>query len=55
MNQYGLAFLGLTALVAFLVVLLTFAFLRFGAAVKQSRGNLRHSGTGATCAACAGP
>jgi two-component system, NtrC family, sensor histidine kinase PilS len=44
MNQYGFAFLGLTALVAFLVALLTFALLRFGAAVKQGRGNLRHSG-----------
>jgi two-component system, NtrC family, sensor histidine kinase PilS len=44
MNPYGFAFLGLTALVAFLVALLTFALLRFGAAAKQARGKLRHSG-----------
>jgi signal transduction histidine kinase len=43
MNQYGLAFLGLTAIVAFLVALLTFAVLRFGVALKQSRGRLRQA------------
>ena len=44
MNAYGVAFLGLTALVAFLVALLTFALLRFGAAAKVARGRTRNSG-----------
>ena len=45
MNQYGFAFLGLTALIAFLVALLTFALLRFATAAKQARGKARRAGT----------
>jgi signal transduction histidine kinase len=44
MNAYGFAFLGLTAIVAFLVALLTFAMLRFAAAARQAGRHLRHSG-----------
>jgi signal transduction histidine kinase len=44
MNHYGYAFLGLTALVAMLVAVMTFAFLRFAAAARQTRRQLRSSG-----------
>jgi signal transduction histidine kinase len=45
MNQAGYALLGLTALVAFLVAMLTFAVLRFGSAARRSQQHLRQSGT----------
>jgi signal transduction histidine kinase len=44
MNQYGFAFLGLTAIVAFLVAIMTFAILRFAAAARQARRSLRGPG-----------
>jgi signal transduction histidine kinase len=43
MNQYGFAFLGLTAIVAFLVALMVFAILRFAVAARQT-GRARESG-----------
>ena len=45
----GYAFLGLTALVACLVAVLTFAILRFGAAARTARRSL-HEGSGAETA-----
>jgi len=45
MNQYGYAFLGLTAIVAMLVAAMTFAVLRFAAAAKSARRHLRETGT----------
>lgn len=45
MTQAGYALLGLTALVAFLVAILTFAFLRFAAAARQSNRHLRQTGS----------
>jgi two-component system, NtrC family, nitrogen regulation sensor histidine kinase GlnL len=45
MNQTGYAFLGLTAIVAMLVSVMTFAILRFAAAAKSTKGHLRESGS----------
>ena len=44
MSQYAYALVGLTALVAGLVGLLVFVALRFGAAVRDMRGQLREGG-----------
>jgi signal transduction histidine kinase len=44
-NQYGYALLGLTAVVAMLVGVMTFAVLRFAAAAKQAKRHLRETGT----------
>ena len=44
MNQAGYALLGLTALVAMLVTLMTFAVLRFGVAARNTKRHLRDSG-----------
>jgi signal transduction histidine kinase len=44
MPQFAYALLGMTALVAALVALLTFVALRFGAAVRDMRGQLREGG-----------
>ena len=44
MPQFAYALVGLTALVAALVALLTFVALRFGAAVRDMRGQLREGG-----------
>ena len=44
MNQYGLALLGLTAFVAMLVGVLTFALLRFVSAAKNANRHFRQSG-----------
>jgi len=49
MTQEGYALLGLTALVAMLVAVLTFAVLRFSAGVKDTRRHL-HGGSGAETA-----
>ncbi|HTM05112.1 MAG TPA: ATP-binding protein [Vicinamibacterales bacterium] len=45
MNPTGYAFLGLTAIVAMLVGVLTYAFLRFAAAARNTKEHLRESGT----------
>jgi signal transduction histidine kinase len=44
MNQYGLALLGLTAFVAMLVGVLSFAALRFAAAARNANRSLRGAG-----------
>ena len=44
MNPTGYAFLGLTAIVAMLVGVLTYAFLRFAAAARNTKQHLRESG-----------
>ena len=44
MNPTGYAFLGLTAIVAMLVGVLTYAFLRFAAAARNTKQHLRDSG-----------
>lgn len=44
MSQYGYALLGLTALLAMMVAILTFAVLRFGAAARDTRRHLREGG-----------
>jgi len=44
-TQYGVTLLGLTALVAVLVAVVVFALLRFVAAARDARRNLRESGT----------
>ena len=48
MKQYGYAFLGLTALVAMLVGVMTFALLRFMAAARTAKQKLRGGGTETT-------
>ena len=44
MNQYGYALLGLTAIVAMLVAVLTFAVLKFVAGARQARRHLHEGG-----------
>lgn len=44
MNQYGYTLLGLTAMVAALVAVLTFAVLKFVAGARQARRHLRQDG-----------
>src|SRR5688572_14706653 len=44
MTQEGYAFLGLTAMVAMLVAVLTFSFLRFAAGARDARRHLRDGG-----------
>jgi len=44
MSQAGYALLGLSALVAFLVAIMTFAILRFAAATRHSKRHLRETG-----------
>jgi signal transduction histidine kinase len=44
-NQYGYALLGLTAIVAALIAVMTFAVLRFAAAAKNAKRHLRETGT----------
>jgi PAS domain S-box-containing protein len=44
MTQEGYAFLGLTAMMAMLVAVLTFAFLRFAAGARDARRHLREPG-----------
>jgi signal transduction histidine kinase len=50
-NQYGVALLGLTAVVGGLVVLLIVAFVRFGAAARRSGGERSHRGNPAILSA----
>ena len=45
MNQYGLALLGLTAFIAMLVGVLSFAVLRFASAAKHAKRHLTQSGS----------
>ena len=45
MNQYGYALLALSALVAMLVGVMTFALLRFASAAKRSKRHQREAGT----------
>ena len=45
MNQYGLALLGLTAFIAVLVAVLSFAVLRFASAAKDAKRHLRPAGS----------
>ena len=44
MNQYGVAFVGLTIVVAGLLAVLVFALQRFGAAARNARGDRRPQG-----------
>src|ERR671919_1471879 len=48
MNQYGYALLGLTAIVAMLVGVLTFAVLKFVAGAREARRHLRNGGEDTT-------
>jgi PAS domain S-box-containing protein len=45
MNQYGMALLGLTAVIAMLVGVLSFAVLRFASAAKNAKRHLRDTGS----------
>src|SRR5690606_13984755 len=44
-THYGFALIGLTVIVAVLTAVMTFAFLRFAAAARDSRRHLRESGS----------